>query len=144
MWYNLIMKLLENTKIKLKESGVGIVYLFGSRAVGVALNKSDYDIGVVFINPKIVFSNPDKTHSVLYDVLSNEFPDTFKGPRLDISFLQESNPALEIAAVNYGKVLFENNPTFRVNYEEGVIRRYDDYLTLKKEYEQATFSAFIR
>lgn len=138
------MKLSENTKIKLKELGVGIVYLFGSRATGVALDKSDYDIGVVFVNSKTVLNNPGKIHSALYDILSNEFPDTFEGPRLDISFLQESNPALEMAAINYGRVLFESNPSFRADYEEGVIRRYDDYSSLKNEYEQATFSAFMR
>lgn len=136
------MKLSENTEIKLKELGVGVVYLFGSRAVGVALDKSDYDIGVVFVNPGISLNNSGKIHSVLYDVLSDEFPDVFEGPRLDISFLQEANPALEMAAINYGKVLFENNPAFRADYEEGVIRRCDDYSSLKNEYEQATFSAF--
>lgn len=138
------MKLSENTKTKLKELGVGIIYLFGSRAVGIALDKSDYDIGVIFISPKVLSNGPSKNHLTLYDVLSNEFPDMLEGPRLDISFLQDSNPALEMAAVQYGKVLFQESPLFKADYEEGVIRRYDDYLSLKKEYEQATFSSFKR
>lgn len=138
------MKLSENTKTKLKELGVGIIYLFGSRAVGIALDKSDYDLGVVFINPKVLSNSPSKNHLTLYDVLSSDFPDMLEGPHLDISFLQDSNPALEMAAVRYGRVLFQASPSFRADYEEGVIRRSDDYLSLKKEYEQATFSAFKR
>ena len=135
------MKLSEKTKNNLKELGAGVIYLFGSRSIGVALDKSDYDIGVVFVNAKLLhdFSN---VRLRVYDILSDEFPDMFYGPRLDISFLQEANPALEMAAVKYGKVLFEDSPSFRADYEESVIRRYDDYLPLKNEYEHATFSAF--
>lgn len=135
------MKLSENTKNKLGELGVGVIYLFGSRSIGVALDKSDFDIGIVFVDAKL----PDissSVHFLVYDILSDEFPDMLNGPCLDMSFLQKASPALEMAAIQYGKVLFEHSPSFRTNYEESVTHRYDDYLPLKSEYEQATFYAF--
>lgn len=123
------------------ELGVNVLYLFGSRAKDIANEKSDYDIGVVFINPNKTNSEMEQ-FSKLYDILANIFPDTINGPKLDISFLQKANAALQMNAIHNGIVLFENNPVFRANYEESVLRKYDDYRSLQKEYEEATFSAF--
>lgn len=137
------MTLSENNKQKLRDAGVGIIYLFGSRALGVALKKSDHDIGVVFADVKKLQTDSAELHTAIYRVLSDEFPDEPDGPKLDISFLQKANPALELSAIRYGRVLFEADPKFRADYEEGVIQRYDDYQPLKREYEDATFKAFI-
>lgn len=135
------MKLSEITKSKLKSIGVKVVYLFGSRATGTALEKSDHDVGVVFDAKKVLADNPSLFTNV-YEILSNEFPDEIRGSKLDISFLQRASAALEMSAISEGVILFEDNPVFRADYEESVVKRYDDYQPIKKEYEEATFAAF--
>jgi len=137
------MDLSRKTKIKLKELGVGIVYLFGSRAIGRALKHSDYDIGVVFVDFSKAIKNKNLFVSI-YNILSEEFPDNLRGPKLDISFLQKSNAALEIKAMSEGIVLFEINPKFRADYETEVVKRYDDYRFIQQKYEEATFAAFTK
>lgn len=128
---------------RLAKLGIGILYLFGSRARDVAYKKSDYDIGIVFIDQKKIDSGIEQ-FSNIYNILTNVFPDTIDGPKLDISFLQKTNAALQMNAICHGIVLFENNPVFRVNYEEGVLKKYDDYRFLQNEYKEATFSAFCK
>lgn len=136
------MNLSEKTKEKLKDLGVGIVYLFGSRANKTALQNSDYDIGVVFLDysKKIDF----EVVSSIYSVLDEEFPDNIKGQKLDISYLQNANAALQIKAINEGIVLFESDPDFRADYEESVVKKYDDYRFIQNNYTEATFAAFSR
>ena len=50
-------KLSPTTKKRLQDVGVGIVYLFGSRASGVSHEKSDYDVGVVFTDYRKLVEN---------------------------------------------------------------------------------------
>jgi predicted nucleotidyltransferase len=126
---------------KLALLGVGVLYLFGSRAMGVAGENSDYDVGIVLTDSRTEDSNA-KTFNAIYDVLSDIFPDTLGGPKLDISFLQSASAALQMSAIHYGKVLFEKDPVLRANYEESVLKQYDDYRFLQKEYEEATLAAF--
>ena len=136
------MSISEKSKKELKNLGVGIVYLFGSRAVKTALKNSDYDIGVVFLRfPKEITKNIIVS---IYNIFSEEFPDNINGPKLDISFLQKANAALEIKAISEGIVLFESNPAFRADYEAGVVKRYDDYRFIQQNYEEATFAAFSK
>ena len=126
---------------KLEALGVGVLYLFGSRVRGVAREKSDYDLGVVF--RCLETADVDlELYNELYDVLNEIFPDMIDGPRLDISFLQNANAALQMSAIRYGTVFYESDPVFRANYEESVLKKYDDYRFLQRQYEEATFSAF--
>lgn len=134
------MAFLQKHKEELAALGVSVLYLFGSRARGVAFEKSDYDIGVVFADNKSL--DTAKRYNDVYNILSDIFPDKIGGPKLDISFLREANAALQMSAILYGKVIFESDPRFRADYEESVLKQYDDYRYLQKEYENATFAAF--
>jgi predicted nucleotidyltransferase len=127
-------------KEELAALGVVVLYLYGSRAIGSALERSDFDIGVVFSNPRI--ADGLTAYTALYDVLSDIFPDTVDGPKLDIALLQGANAALQMNAIQYGIVLFESDPRDRADYEESVVKQYDDYRFLQKEYEDANFRAF--
>ena len=131
----------EKRKEELTALGVGVLYLYGSRAQGTARENSDYDVGVVFTDPTKADLDLDH-HNALYDVLSAIFPDMVHGPKLDIAILQRANAKLQIDAIQHGLVLFESNPHIRADYEESVIKRYDDYRFLQREYENATFAAF--
>lgn len=110
-----------------------------SRKTRGYLKYYDYDIGVVF---KKKTENQTKIYSKVYDLISQDVPDLINGPKLDISFLQKANPALQMTAVKYGKILMEIDPRFRADYEERVTKLYNDYLPLKREFEEATLTAF--
>ena len=131
----------ENSKQELAALGVGVLYLYGSRAQETARSDSDYDVGVVFQDSTRANLDMD-TYAALYTVLSTIVPDTLRGPKLDIAILQRANAKLQIDAIRDGLVLFESDPRTRADYEESVIKRYDDYRYLEREYEDATFSAF--
>ncbi len=126
---------------ELKALGVAVVYLYGSRADGTAGEYSDYDIGVVFADPRDAHLNLDRFQA-LYAVVSEIFPDTARGPKLDIALLQRANAKLQLDAVQYGTTLFESEARARADYEESVVKQYDDYRFLEREYEDATFAAF--
>lgn len=132
----------EEIQEKLKAVGVALTYFFGSRADGSALEKSDYDIGIVFVDRVAMEIGGTGLYLRVYDILSDITGDTPHGPRLDISFLQKANPVLQMKAMREGKILFEISPAFRADYEEGVVRDYNDYIPLKKEFEEATIRAF--
>ncbi len=126
---------------KLAALGVGVVYAYGSRVRGTDREDSDYDVGVVFVDPRGAAYDL-KTYGELYDILSSVFPDTLHGAKLDIAFLQRANAKLQLDAINFGTVVFESNPRIRANFEESVVRAYDDYRFLQKEYENANLAAF--
>lgn len=127
---------------KLNSLGVTIVYFFGSRSQGTFLNKSDYDIGVVFDGRKNNKFSRSQLFQKVYKTIEMDVPDKIDGPKLDISFLQDASPALQASAIKYGRKLYQKNPTLSADYEENVVNLYDDYFLLKKEYEQATLTAF--
>ncbi len=79
-----VVRLSETAKKKLKELGVGTVYLFGSRATDTALENSDYDIGIVFLNVKQVYENDINLFTALYEILINDFPERIGGSTKDI------------------------------------------------------------
>ena len=125
----------------LRAMGIAVVYLFGSRAFGTERADSDYDIGVVFEEPGMVTNRQLEVLNKLYSIFSDYLPDQLGGAHPDISLLQFANAALEMSAID-GIVLFEADPRYRVEYEEGVIERYDEYRHLQSFYEDATFTAF--
>lgn len=129
---------------ELKKLQVAAVYLFGSRAQGLAHPNADYDIGVVFSAPAGTSGRRSEMLLKLYDILSADVPERINGPRLDLSLLQSASPALAMAAVRYGRVLADLDPRARADFEEATLRRYLDYLPLKREYEEATFRTFTK
>ena len=78
----------------------------------------------------------------IYETINDDIPDKIDGPKLDISFLQNASPALQASAIKYGQKLYQKDPVLSADYEENVVNYYDDYIPLKKEYEQATLASF--
>ena len=109
-------------KEKLKRLGISIVYLFGSQATGRRTKLSDIDIGVVHKNPDL----GDDTRA-LYAELYGIFSERYHAPKTDIVFLQKAPLSLQYSAIKDGKILFEENPTARADYENRVINLYLDF-----------------
>ncbi len=142
MQYQPPIQLSPETKEKLGSAGVAVVYYFGSRTSGAGSFFSDIDIGIVMEDKRRFDENISKLHIAIYDILSSDIPDKPDGPKLDLSFLQKTNPALGMKAVRDGVVLFESDPRLRADFEEYIFRMYNDYLKLQREFEEATLQAF--
>ncbi|MDI6753342.1 MAG: nucleotidyltransferase domain-containing protein [Thermodesulfobacteriota bacterium] len=112
-------------KEKFKNLGVSIVYLFGSRAVNKGSRLSDVDIGAVFN-----FSPQGKDTRAVYQSLYEMFSEVYPGVGVDIVFLQAAPLALQYSAIKDGKILFEENPLFRADYENRVVNQHLDFKPL--------------
>lgn len=137
------------TQRELKKAGVAVVYFFGSRASGNYLAFSDFDIGIVMEKKQINASKVGKLYNIIYDILSSEIPDEHtvfdnfvESPKLDITFLQRANPVIAMKAIRQGKILFESSGKLRADFEEEIFKKYDDYSTIQREYEEANIQAF--
>ena len=131
-----------STGRKLKKAGVVAVYFFGSRVSRNYFPFSDFDIGIVMEEKLLAGVSSIKLHNKIYDILSCEIPDKAEGPKLDISFLRNANPVLAMKAIREGKILFESNGKLRADFEEEILKKYDDYHMLQHEYEEANMRSF--
>lgn len=112
----------EKAKAKLKELGISIVYLFGSKATGVATPLSDIDIGIVLKNASTL-----KETKALYNTLYGLFSEIYPSSKLDIVFLQASPLPIQYHAIKEGKVLFEEDPKLTADYEAHTVDMYLDF-----------------
>ena len=109
-------------KEKFKQLGISIVYLFGSRITGGGNKLSDIDIGVVL---KDLPSSGDTR--VLYNALNKLFSELYSDSKMDIVFLQKAPLSLQYSAINDGKILFEEDPVFTVDYEYRMVNQCLDF-----------------
>lgn len=126
-------KLNNGQKKFLKNIKIGVVYLFGSQAEGFGGPLSDIDLGIIFQDSAIVYSNTNEMYTKLYRF----FTDLFPGQRVDIVFLQRAGLELRFDAIAYGIVLFENSSDFRLEFEEKTTNLYLDFKPLLREFNQA-------
>jgi len=135
-----LIKISPKTTQKLKDMGVGLVYLFGSRAEGTAHPLSDFDIGIVLSDKKKlqeVKKRPFQMGAEFDNFFEEVVPSTFKNP-VQVTFLQIASFNFQFNAIKYGKVLFEISSEFRADYEEKVMREYLEFKPYYNEFYQAT------
>lgn len=127
-------------KQKLKELGVGLVYLFGSQAEELETPLSDIDIGIVFLNHSGFedASRRKKIYSQLLDLFAQLYLPTFD-KNLDIVFLEQTPISLQFSVICEGKLLYEFSPEFRANYEERVVDEYLDFVPIISYFEQVFY-----
>lgn len=135
-----MINLQDDDKNALRKLGVAALYLFGSRAAGVEGPLSDYDFGILLKDSSLVKPGNDtqKLYQALYDFLSPLCPRTLENDVIDIIFLQ-SGVSLELQAhiVRDGKVLFDENPILRADYEAQVMMRMADFQPILNIFDQA-------
>ncbi len=122
-------------RYKMKKLGILAVYLFGSVAEGVASDSSDIDIGIVLKNPEYL-EDTLSLYNALYEELSRIFRPTFHR-ELDIVFLQKAPKTLQYNAITSGRVIYEEDPVKRVEYEERVIKEYLDFKPILEYFDRA-------
>jgi hypothetical protein len=126
-------------KQKLKKLEVSILYLFGSRAAGRGSGLSDVDIGVVLRDPPLERDSRDRYHA-LYTLFSEIFP----ASRLDIVFLQTAPLSLQYVAIKEGKILYEEDPKARADYEHLVINQYIDFRPILDFFDRVTMESYAK
>ena len=117
---------------QLTDSGVAIVYLFGSTSIGRTSPMSDIDIGVVLRDVSLL-KHSKKIYTKLYAI----FADIYPSFAIDIVFLQSASVPLQYDAVRYGRGLFEPGPKQRADYEAEVMNMYFDFMPVLRAFDAA-------
>lgn len=124
-------------KGRLEELGVFIVYLFGSKAIGRESGLSDVDLGLVLKQ-----FPPGKDTRAIYHNLYGLFAEIYPTSKLDIVFLQTAPLSLQYFAIKEGKILFEKDPQFTVDYEESIIKQYLDFKPVLDYFDRVTMEKY--
>jgi len=118
----------------MKKLGIIAVYLFGSESEGATTIRSDIDIGIVLKDPKKL-EDTLPLYNAIYSELSKVFKPTFF-KEIDIVFLQNAPITLQYNAIIYGKVIYEEDPIQRADYEERVIKQYMDFKPILEYFDK--------
>ena len=121
----------ENELYNLKKRSVDALILFGSRAQGLAGDKSDFDIGVI-VNDRGILSDADKrikTYDFLYELLSLRIK---RLTNIDIVFLDTAPAELQAHVMKYGQPIFEAKKNVFANFRERVMEQYADFAPLRE------------
>ena len=111
----------------LKKVGVEAVVLFGSRALGIAREGGDWDVGVIGRRSK-------EAYDVVYDLMTakiNQLVD------IDIVFLWETSLELQRRVANYGKVIYQESPNVFADFRQQVMLYYSDFAPLRAVFAKA-------
>ncbi len=115
----------QETKDQLRTLGVLALYLFGSRAQGVAGPGSDYDFGVLMQHGGS--RRGDALYDALYDLLGPLCPRTLENDVIDIVFLNDAPLELRMHVVRYGIILCESDSLQRGRFEQETMLAYADF-----------------
>lgn len=130
----------EHAVSSMRALGVAAVYLFGSRAYGVESPISDFDFGILMKNQKMVQEGNLKLYYQLYDVLSSlTKPATLAADVIDIVFLDNPRVPFELKLhiVRHGKIIFDDDPRCRADFEAALMLKAADFAPLKEEMSAA-------
>ena len=119
----------------LKDLGVVVLYLFGSRAQGIARATSDYDFGVLLDDPSRIRDGSQELYQQIYEILEG----SVKGRvNLDIVFLDRASLQLRYHVLQYGKVLLDADPKRRGAFEEQALEEHADFEPFRRLFEATT------
>lgn len=117
----------------LRRLGVTSVVLFGSQALGISGEASDYDIGVLReVEGRDVFQEK-ACYEELYDMLSAKIG---KLVNIDIVFLDAAPMELAHHAAKYGSALYEAVPGTFARFKETVMERYADFSSYRRMFQE--------
>ncbi len=123
--------------------GVIAIYLFGSRAQGVATPLSDFDFGILIDDVALSSTKEQSIYSELYPFFSSRIkPETQEADVIDIVFLQSPRVPLELKTyiITHSVLLFDSKPLVRTTIEERMLLQNADFAPLRAEMSQALLS----
>lgn len=116
----------------LNQLDVCSIYLFGSRAMGLEHERSDFDYAVL---ARPGHSKGDELYEALYPLLAEISKRSLENDVIDIVFLRDCNLELRFHVVSYGKVIYDQNPTQRLEFESQTTLLYCDYKPILNEFD---------
>ncbi len=114
--------------------GLAALWLFGSRAQGVARGDSDLDLAGLFRRP------PDQLE--LFDV-EGELGETL-GVEVDVIDLDQASPILAMQVLKHGRLLVDRDPRRREAFFGRTISMYEDLKIVRRGAEEALFERLSR
>lgn len=127
-----IMKQIKSVSKKRKE--IILSYLFGSFALGTTNRDSDIDIAV-YLDPK--------TCKDLFDtrlMLIKEFTQALKKD-VDVVILNTTKPFLRFVIIKEGKLVFQRDEGFKIDFEIKVLNEYFDFKPYMEMYQKAILNS---
>ena len=108
--------------------------LLDDAPIPVMDQESDIDIGTVFMD------FPIKAKRKVYGLIYEDLSSLFYPHKLDLVFLQETNPLIQFEAIK-GINLYTNDDFFKDSYEEMVMRLASDLQYFDNLYAQELLEA---
>jgi len=118
---------LEKISCIAKKFHLKLVYLFGSKALGIDSKISDVDIAVLVDNGKMELRK-------LVLELIYEFSQIFQPLKVDIAILDKAGYTFQYKVICHGKILYKENEIIKTNFETKVIKLYLDFKKYETEY----------
>lgn len=131
------MKDFKLPKEKLNNLGVAGIYLFGSQTESGTVGKlSDFDVAVLFKNPRNAFGDTSEIYGKLYDIFSESF-DLSGFKNIDIIFLPNASLQLRYHIVTAGKILYSGDIEAILKHKEKTIMEYADFAPVRNLFNRA-------
>lgn len=124
-------------KIIAERYGVRDFYIFGSSALNIKHEKSDFDIGVIFKNGLPQAENRMRIYGEIFSLLSDAFPEE----KVDLVFLEETALHFQFKALTEGKLIYSANTNKAFDYLEKIINFYRDYKYFIDEFYKGMLEA---
>lgn len=117
--------------------GITTVYLFGSRAQGIAQASSDYDVGLLLRDPSVLRQGTEALYLSVYDVLQELVAQPVN---IDIVFLDQAPLQLRYHVIRYGQVLHDSDAVRRGRFEQRTLEEHADFEPYRRMFEEATLA----
>lgn len=119
----------------LKQFGIAVVYLFGSRAQQIERSTSDYDFGILLSAPVPAGAQRRQIYDTFYELLDGLIGQPVN---IDIVFLHDAPLHLRDHVIRHGVILFETDPVLRGQFHEHTINASADFAFHRQRFEEAT------
>lgn len=110
------------------EEKILVAYIFGSRAKGSAISKSDYDIAV------LLSETPQRLLDY-YLHLINKLTEVL-GDNVDLIILNTAPPMLKYQVIKNGRAIYIRNERARITFEARAIGEYLDFSRALRRYNE--------
>lgn len=113
----------------MKKQQTVFAYLFGSQATGKVGKLSDVDLAVYLRKCPSSFDVQLKLMGELGTILRED--------RVDVVVLNEASPLLAQMAIVHGKVIFDQDPATRLDFEKRNLQIFEDMSYFRNVYFEA-------
>lgn len=123
-------------KKNMEKLGIAGIFLFGSRAQGMAGKTSDFDFAILVKNREILsdIAEKKKIYNELYRLLSEQIKTL---TNIDIVFIQNADLQFRHHVAKDGVLLYLGDQKIISNFLETTMESYADFAPLRFEFHKA-------